>query len=49
MKKIKDWIEDKMYLVVETTAMAAMTVFIIVMLILLIISLVGLVKVSLGT
>ncbi len=48
IEKIKNWIEDRIYLVVETTAMVAIIVFVIALLILLIISLIGLVKTFLG-
>ena len=48
LEQIRDWIEDRIYLIVETTAMIAITVFVIALLILLIISLTELLTIFLG-
>ncbi len=48
LEEIRDWVEDKLYLVVETLVIAAIIAFVIVLFIALFMSLSGLVKVFLG-
>ena len=48
LEEIRDWIEDKLYLVVESLVIAAIIAFVIVLFIALFISLGALVKVFLG-
>ena len=48
LEEIRNWIENKMYLVIETLVIAAIIAFVIVLFIALFISLAGLVKVFLG-
>ena len=48
LEEIRNWIEDKLYLVVETLVIAAIIAFVIVLFIALFISLGALVKVYLG-
>ncbi len=48
LEEIRKWIENKMYLVVETLVIAVIIAFVVVLFIALFISLAGLVKVFLG-